>query len=97
MLGTIFRFRVSQIKKFKASRYVLYRQPNLFEQFFYLQVAASDGGNFNGIFSENIIWDEAKSPVQSIKVEKKSTLRKQNSKLLDQMVSVIGSHQVKFS
>ena len=59
------------------------------------QVAASEGSgsNFNGISSQNIIISDA--PVQSTIVEtKKSMSRKQSSKLLGQMESVVGSQKV---
>ena len=59
------------------------------------QVAACEGSgsNFNGISSQNIIMSDA--PVQSTIVEtKKSMSRKQSSKLLGQMESVVGSQKV---
>jgi len=60
-----------------------------------IKVAASEGlgSNFNGISSQNIIISDA--PVQSTIVEtKKSMSRKQSSKLLGQMESVVGSQKI---
>ena len=98
LLGTIFICRVLQKKRFKASRYIQnlywtkYPQLNII-----FQVAASEGSgsNFNGISSQKIIISDA--PVQSTIVEtQKSMSRKQSSKLLGQMESVVGSQKVDF-